>query len=612
MIKRNYIYVMLVLFVALTSSCSKFLDVVPDERPTEEDAFVDEFAAERFLYSCYNYLPSVRVGQSSIDLMTTDEVITSFEHETFAQFPKGTFTASNPVISYWGTLYKGIRQTYILIDNIDKVPGLSADKKADYKAQANFLIGYYHFLLVRMYGPVILVDGVEDVNQPSATYKARSTYEESVNFVVSKLDESANSLPAKRIGNEYGLATSLAAKAIKARMLLYAASPLFNGGGGLKTSFYADFNDKSGKNLIPTAYDKEKWKKAIDAYKEVIDLAEGQGYGLYANSPMTGLPTIQVEKDLRYTFVDKESNELIWTDTRREGIYDFQNKSTPFYSPGAYNGVSPTLSMVELFYTENGLPIDKDPEYNYSGRYGVGISPAGGSTLNLNLNREPRFNAWISYHNGIYEILRPGNVTSVKTMFRKNDDQGIKGRSNNYSPTGYLNKKGVSPKFGANQNIETQPTITESYPWPLVRLAELYLSYAEALIEYDASNITLAKTYIDKIRTRAGIPTVDQAWSKIGGATTQAQLRSIVRQERSIEFYLENHRFWDLRRWMEAEQPLGTQAKGMNIQGATDAEFFNITTVQFVRNFRAPAFYLMPIPTADINKNPNIVQNIGY
>ncbi|MBD1430714.1 MULTISPECIES: RagB/SusD family nutrient uptake outer membrane protein [Sphingobacterium] len=612
MIKRNYIYVILVLFLALNYSCSSFLDVVPDERPTEEDAFVDEFAAERFLYSCYNYLPAVRVGQSSIDLMTTDEVITSFEHETFAQFPKGTFTASNPVISYWGTLYKGIRQTYILVDNIDKVPGLSEDKKADYKAQANFLIGYYHFLLVRMYGPVILINGVEDVNQASDTYKARSTYEESVDFVVTKLDEAAASLPAKRVGNEYGLATSLAAKAIKARMLLYAASPLFNGGGGLKTSFYADFVDKSGNNLIPTNYDREKWKKAIDAYKEVIDLAEGQGYGLYANSTMTGLPAKQVEKDLRYTFVDKESNELIWTDTRREGIYDFQNKSTPFYSPGAYNGVSPTLSMVELFYTENGLPIDKDPAYNYSNRYGVGTSPLGGNTLNLNLHREPRFNAWIAYHNGNYEILRPGGIQEVKTMFRKNDDHGIKGRSNNYSPTGYLNKKGVSPKFGANQNIEAQPTIAESYPWPLVRLAELYLSYAEALIEYDASNITLAKTYIDKVRKRAGIPTIDEAWGPIGGATTQAQLRSIVRQERSIEFYLENHRFWDLRRWMEAEQPLGTQAKGMNIQGTTDAEFFNVTTVQFVRNFRTPAFYLMPIPTADINKNPNIVQNIGY
>ena len=612
MIKRNYIYVMLGLFLAITTSCSNFLDVVPDERPTEEDAFVDEFAAERFLYSCYNYLPAVRVGQSSIDLMTTDEVITSFEHETFAQFPKGTFTASNPVISYWGTLYKGIRQTYILIENIDKVPGLSDAKKADYKAQANFLIGYYHFLLVRMYGPVILIDGVEDVNQPSASYKARSTYDESVNFVVTKLDEAAASLPTKRVGNEYGLATSLAAKAIKARILLYAASPLFNGGGGSKASFYSGFADKSGTQLISSTYDKEKWKKAIDAYKEVIDLAEGQGYGLYSNSTMTGLPAVQVEKDLRYTFVDKESNELIWTDTRREGIYDFQNKSTPFFSPGAYNGVSPTLSMVELFYTENGLPIDKDPQYNYSGRYGVGTSPAGGSTLNLNLNREPRFNAWISYHNGIYEILRPGSITSVKTMFRKNDDQGIKGRANNYSPTGYLNKKGVSPKFGANQNIETQPTIAESYPWPLVRLAELYLSYAEALIEYDASNITLAKTYIDRVRTRAGIPTVDESWAPIGGATTQAQLRSIVRQERSIEFYLENHRFWDLRRWMEAEQPLGTQAKGMNIQGTTDADFFNITTVQFVRNFRSPAFYLMPIPTADINKNPNIVQNVGY
>jgi len=608
--KLTYIILVTLLISITNSGCQKFLDVVPDERPTEKDAFKDVFAAENFLYSCYSPLPNPRIGQTAIDLMTTDEVVTAFEHETFAQFPKGTFTASNPVISYWATLYKGIRQCYILIDNVDQTPELSDANKALYKSEAKFLIAYYHFLLIRMYGPVVIVKSVKDIESDASTYDARSNYNECVKFIADMFDEAVTGLPPVQTGSAYGRATSTTAKAIKARMLLYAASPLFNGGGGTTPSFYTSFKDKAGNLLIPTTYDKEKWKKAADAAKEAIDFAEAQGYALYKNSAIAGLPSNAVEKDLRYTFVDKNSTEVIWADTRREGIYDFQNKSTPYFNAGAYNGVAPTLTMVEQFYTVNGLPIDKDPDFNYANRYGVGTSPFGGTTLNLNLKREPRFNAWIAYHNSNYEIKRPG-AEFVKVLFRKNDNCGIQSRSNNYSPTGYLNKKGVNPQFGSGQAQELQPTVAESYPWPVVRLSELYLDYAEALIEYGA-DFTTAKTYIDKVRTRAGIPTVDASWTPIGGANDQVTLRSIVRQERSIELYLENHRFWDLRRWMTAESYLGVKAKGMNIQGTDDANFFRVTDVVFARAFRSPAFYLMPIPIAEINKDVNLIQNPGY
>ncbi|WP_202803347.1 RagB/SusD family nutrient uptake outer membrane protein [Pedobacter arcticus] len=608
--KLKYILLIVVCFTIPNVGCQNFLDVVPDERPTEADAFKDEFAAENFLYSCYSSLPTPRVGQNAIDLMTTDEVVTAFEHETFARFPKGTFTASTPVISYWATLYKGIRQCYILINNIDQAPGLTTENKALYKAEAKFLVAYYHFLLVRMYGPVVIVKEVKDIESDASTYDARSKYDDCVKFICDMFDEAASNLPPKQTGSAYGRATSTAAKAIKARMLLYAASPLFNGGGGLATSFYTDFKDKAGVQLIPTTFDKEKWKKAADAAKEAIDFAESQGYALYKNSVVPGLPSNPIEKDLRYTYIDKTSTEIIWADTRREGIYDFQNKSTPFLNAGAYNGVAPTLSIIEQFYTENGLPIDKDPSFGYANRYGIGVSPFGGTTLNLNLKREPRFKAWIAYHNSNYEIQRPG-VEFVKVLFRKNDNCGIKTRSNNYSPTGYLNKKGVNPQFGSGQAQELQPTVSESYPWPVVRLAELYLDYAEALIEYGV-DLGTAKTYIDKVRVRAGIPTIDAAWTPIGGANDLATLRSIVRQERTIEFYLENQRFWDLRRWMIAEPYLGVKAKGMNIQGTSDATFFTVTEVIFPRAFRSPAFYLMPIPIGEINKDETLVQNPGY
>ncbi|WP_430973326.1 RagB/SusD family nutrient uptake outer membrane protein [Sunxiuqinia rutila] len=612
--KKMYKLLIALLWVTALAGCTDYLDVVPDERPTEADAFKNVYAAENFLYSCYSYIPNPRSGTSSIDFMTADEVVTAFEHETFAHFPKGNFTASNPVISYWNTLFKGIRQCYLLIDGVDQTPGLSEQNKALYKAEAKFLIAYYHFLLARNYGPTIIVTEVADINMAFEDFPSRAHFDEVINFIVTTLDEAAADLPVRYSATSaYGRATSIAAKAMKARTLLLAASPLFNGGGEDKTSFYTNFTDKENNQLISTVYDPQKWKKAADAAKEAIQLAEANGHALYTYNESLGdsYPLDEAERNLRYTFIDRYSEEIIWADTRREGYYDLQNKSTPFIQGRAWNGVAPTLSIVEAFYTENGLPIDVDPEFDYDNRYSIATGP-NGTTLKLNLDREPRFNAWISYHNSFYEVIRDVDgevVEQIRTQFRRNDNCGIQGRSNNYSPTGYLNKKGVHPKL-------EQPSLTvpsQQYPWPVIRLADLYLMYAEALIEYGSgAEFNIAKQYLDLVRERAGVPSVDEAWAAVGGATNRATLRRIVRDERTIEFYLENQRFWDLRRWMVAETHLGTQAEGMNIQGATDDEFFRVTTVPFQRQFRSPAFYLMPLPQSEIDKNEKLVQNPGY
>lgn len=603
--KKLISYLIVIVIFSTVFSCENYLDIVPDERPTEEDAFRNPNAALGYLYSCYSYIPNQRSGTFSIDLMTADEIVTAFEHETFAKFPRGEYTASNPVISYWDDLYKGIRQCYIFINNVDGVDGLDNSSKTLYKAEANFLIGYYHFLLLRMYGPVVIADQQFDINMPVADYPLRSTYDDSVDFIVSKLDEASQDLPLQPIStSDYGRATSVIAKSVKARMLLYAASPLFNGGGESMASLYADFIDDEGNQLISTTYNKEKWKRAADACKEAIDIAGAAGIELYENSTYNSdLPSDPIEKDLRYVFVDKNSTEIIWGETRKESIYDFQFKSTPTVSGFAWNGVGPTLTMLESFYSKNGLPISKDPDYNFNNRYNI-VDTDLGTTIGLNLEREPRFNAWISYHNSYYEVIR-GAEKQVLTQYRRNDNYGIQGRSNNYTPTGYLNKKGVAPEL-----VQNQYSVSVNYPWPVIRLGELYLNYAEALIEY-GQDLSTAKDYIDKVRTRAGIPTVDEAWNPIGGANNQSTLRDIVRQERTIELYLENHRFWDLRRWQIADQYLDDNLQGMNIQGETDEEFFQVTEVQFPRSFSERNF-LMPIPQSEINKNELLIQNPGY
>lgn len=602
--KKPLIFILIFTFAMSFTACEKYLDIVPDERPTDEDAFRSPNSARGYLYSIYGYIPNQR-SSFSLDLLTADEVVTAFEHEYWAQFPRGEYTASNPVISYWNDLYKGVRQAYIFKNNIDGVEGVEESTKSQYKAEADFLIGYFHFLLLRMYGPVVIADKQFDINIPAEEYPMRATYDESVDFISNKLDEAAQGLPMEQTtSSDFGRATSVIAKAVKARMLLYAASPLFNGGGPNKSSLYSGFTDSEGTQLMSTSYEKEKWQRAAAANKEAIDMALAAGNKLYKNSDYDSeFPEDPIEKDLRYVFVDKQTEELIWAETRREGVYFFQNKSTPFIPGISWNGVAPTLTILEAFYSENGLPIDKDPEYDYQGRYNID-STALGNTLSLNLNREPRFEAWISYHNDYYEVIR-GDKKRIVTDYRRNDDEGIQGRSNNYSPTGYLNKKGVAPLLD-----QSRLQVSVNYPWPVIRLAELYLNYAEALIE-SGQDLNTAKEYIDKVRVRAGIPTIDEAWAPIGGANDQETLREIVRQERTIELYLENHRFWDLRRWQIADQYLDTKAKGMNIQGETDAEFFQVTEVKFPRNFNQRN-YLMPIPQAEINKNELLIQNPGY
>ena len=137
---KYYTYILsLILSAAFLFQACSYLDVVPDETPDEKDAFQNPTMAERYLYSCYSFLPNPRHETASLDLMTADEVVTPWEHETFANFPKGNYNASEPVISYWNTLFGGIRRCYILLENIDAVPNMTEANLRIYKGEAKEL-----------------------------------------------------------------------------------------------------------------------------------------------------------------------------------------------------------------------------------------------------------------------------------------------------------------------------------------------------------------------------------------------------------------------------------------------------------------------------------------
>lgn len=634
--KKIYRILLLLLAVVGYSSCD-YLDIVPDETTTEEDTYADKDAVRDYLYSCYGYLPQCNISQSSLDQMTGDEVITAFEHETFAAFPKGNYSAANPVISYWNTFFQGIRQCYMLQDKIDQVADLRDDLKVDYKAQLKFLIAYYHYLMIRCYGPVLLMKEAPSVLTPVEEYLGRTPYDECVEWVCNLFDEAAKDLvPVRATSQEYGLATSVAAKALKAKLRLYAASPLFNG----NSKFYSNFVDKNGVHLMPLTYDAKKWEVARDALKEAIDLAERNGHALYAKQDYkldedeaNPYPAEGPVRCLRTGMVDWVSRhvEVLFAETRSEGSYGVQNKSLPYVKDGwAWNGVCPTWAMLSRFYTKNGLPWDEDPEFKDKLKTEVVSVDAahadqaapGQHTIAFNLDREPRFYAWVAFQGGYFEVLNnttnpaysDGYVDNSRMvcnfLLGGNCSIGTEStkRTGNYSPGGYLNKKGVDP----NTTVGTNSTTLNQYPWPVIRLADLYLAYAEACIEVGTSaDLETAKEYINKVRTRAGIPTVETSWSGVA-TLNQAKLRDIVRQERMIELYLENQNFWDIRRWLLAEKYFGAKAQGMNIHASTIQDFAKLTQIEFERKFTAPTQYLLPIPSDDINKDPQLVNNPGY
>ncbi len=641
----NFIYKASIILASLSltlSSCASFLDIVPDEVNKVEDTYADKNKGLDYLYSCYAYVPDFHSGSGSLDLMTGDEVTTGFEHEAFAGFPKGNYSASKPGISYWNTMFKGIRQCYMFLEDVDKLPTgpnqTTEEEKADYKAQLKFLIAYQHYLLIRCYGPVILVKSTPNINMKPADYPSRSPLDECVDWVAKLLDEAAEGLPVKRDRPvDFGKATKMVAKAIKAKLLLYAASPLFNGGDA---EYAARFKDKDGVQLMPLKKDPAKWERAKQAIKEAIDLAEANGIALYAKDDyelQANLIPTGVTRRMRTLNIDwKQRNpEVIFADTRDLGGYSVQNKSYPWTSVGgksnAWNGIAPTWAMLNRFYTKNGLPWDEDPDFKDKDKYEVVTVAAtqedqarvGEKTIAFNLEREPRFYAWVGFQGGYYEICQAedgvytgfmkegdnqnGYKYAVVPNFFKDGEQGQKDRNNNYSPTGYLNKKYCDPTIA----IKKSGGVHREIPWSVIRLGDLYLMYAEACAE--TNDLANAKLYTNKIRERAGIPTVEKSWEEHAGVTIdQQKMVDIVRGERMVELYLENQNFWDMRRWLLAGKYFNVKAHGLNIEANNINDFAQDTEVKYVRRFTSPTNYFLPIPQEDINNNAKLFQNPGY
>lgn len=651
--KTIFKFLSVVVFSMLAVSSCNYLDVLPvDELNKDEDAFKDADAIQNYLFSCYSFLPDIRREYVASTLMTGGEVISS-NGTTSDYIVTGQYSATNTVYADWNNYFKGIVQCYLLLRNIDRAPDLREEIKREYMAEATFLIGYFHALIYRLYGPVIIYDEEymnQDlgVNIPSSEFHERTNLDGSLDYIIGKIDE------ALKIGlhdgqftdQYYGRVNRQTALAVKAILLSQAASPLYNGAHDPENpaaddlrDFYREFNNNAGEPLMNLTYDKSKWDKAVAALKEAINAAEAGGRVLYEDvSYAEKYPTDPAQRNLRFMIMDwNNTQEIIWDDARVETGEAFQRLLVPWVSFGQGRGcVGPTLQYLYGFYTDKGVFIEDDPDFRYKVDeqdksapkagdkllYGEQEDESNGSgvTALFNMHREPRFYAWVGYHNGFYEIVPSkeeivdnnvyreewGKDRRVRLQLRANDHYGKNKEQNPtyYSPTGYLVKKWCMPYFPRDNKY------LDDYKFSNIRLADIYLLYAEALIE-QGTDLQTAKVYIDKVRRRAGLKGVDESWAAVGKEVDRKLLRKIVRQEIMSEFFIENHTFYDVRRWLVAKPVYASKPLGLNVDGATDEEFYKVVEVNRQMSF-TNRNYLMPLPQKDINISRNLKQNPGW
>ena len=641
---KNRIITYLVSALAM-ASCS-FLDVVPENTATLEDSFKSNQQALQFLYRVYNYMPNISSFRWAPDMCAGGDLITGPEgniewfgyrsvlsgYETpdgtyFSFWDGGNALGEQPV--YWD-LYKGIKYAYTYLSHVDTVPDMSSDDKRRTKGEAYFLIAYLHWTLMQYYGPVVLIENEIPIDAaPEQMMLPRSSWDDCVDFVTATFDTAASMLPPTVGNNDLGRATSVAAKAYKARVLMYSASALANGNAA-----YSDFLDKDGKPLMPRDYDRNKWKTAMDAIKEAIRLAEDSGYALYESGNASALSDAERGKQnyyqcfietnwaaqKEYLFaigaqpgeginIQRIAGVRVWDGSRFTG-----NNATEYTGNGFRQYLVPTLQIAETFLTENGLPLWADPETSGRNLEDLIRDGDGNGISDFCEHREPRFYATIGYDGGTYTS---NSQTDYKLELRHKQKHGYIGdnASGEYkgSCTGYVLQKFIS--VASTYDEGTNKMTMVKYPFPYLRLAELYLDYAEAEFEY-TGGLSESLTYLNKVRTRAGLPTFENSWNQAGGMPSGDRLREALRYENMAELACESRLYHNLRRWNIAEDWLSETPDILNIDGEDVASFNTLIKMKdeskFPRVFSNPKTNWLPIPRAEIENNILLVQNPGY
>ncbi|MCH5597571.1 RagB/SusD family nutrient uptake outer membrane protein [Niabella ginsengisoli] len=618
----------------VSASCKKFLDIIPDNIATIENAFALRKEAEKYLFTCYSYLPASGNVGNNPGLSAGDELHLVYPLSTSNgyEIARGNQNVTDPYLNYWEgrlggkDLYGGIRDCNIFLENVGRVPDLSIEERNRWIAEVKFLKAYYHFYLLRMYGPIpIIKENLPVDGDPQLAKVYRDPVDTCFNYIVQLIDEAKNDLPLiiSDPVNELGRITQPIAYTLKARVLVTAASPLFNG-----NTDYTNLKDNRGTVLFNTTFDPVKWKTAETACKEAVDICHSIDMKLYEFEPTRNeegfSDTTKLQLNIRNSVNARWNSEIIWGNTNSTTT-TLQQQSIPRgLDPARRDDNTQTsgrygipLKLVELFYSQNGVPINEDKTWNYNNRYNLRAGTSSEKfyisnnyvTSAINFDREPRFYASLAFDGGVW--LGQGKPESSPLVLQSKYGQSAAGVfANIISVTGYYPKKYVHYEdvISASNVLSIQ-----NYPWPEMRLSDLYLLYAEAINE-NQGPVEEALTYLNLIRERAGIPSVQEAWSQHStnpsAYTTKIGLRDIIHRERTIELALEGSRYWDLKRWKTAITELNKPITGWTLPQSSAQGYYQIQNV-FIQRFTNKD-YFWPIRSSAIEINRNLVQNLGW
>lgn len=608
-------HIIIIVAIITASSCSDYLEKKPDDALSMETVFNDKTLTEQWFAAVWGsvpdpYMPMVRyIGYDCLgNDMAPSPGYVPYNWPIINQ-QIGNFSPSNDwPVNYYASLPKRIRTGYIFLQNARALPAqLFPEEEVQLmKSEVKFLIAYYNWLLVEAYGSVPYTNRIYDVEEDTRT--EQRPFDEQVARIDNELIEASKALPAKYTDNlKYGRVTSVMALAVRARMLLFAASPLVNG-----NEDYKDYKNTLGEPIFNSVYDPQKWVRAKNACKELIDASHAAGHALYYEYNKDGsIDPFMSYTNMLFKRAYDGNNEILFARTNVSS-QEYDRTCSP-RGAGAYGGLGVTQLLVDAFFMENGLPIT-DPNSGYVEK-GFSIAPEvrktkwiecqgeqagkeGQVTLkgcfNMYTHREPRFYISVLYNRAWYRKGSPGRET--KFLFNEIDG----GPTHDAPQNGYLCRKKVHPDYDpkSNNNVTRHGV--------LYRLGEAYLNYAEALNEADPGNPEIAQ-YVNLIRTRAGIPNLQTGLS-------QSEMREAIRRERRVELNCESGiNFTDIRRWKLGEQLLNGDATGMNFNGTKLSDDETDPLSYFVRKtYQKRVFlkknYWQPIPQREMDFNSKLVQ----
>lgn len=568
----------------MLASCADILDKKPLTEISDNDLWSDPALLKAFVNSRYNQVGvnGAESMQSSIVDETELTWLRGCETHNFARLSPTDLGRMNG--AWWGwdnrswsTKWTNISNCNIFFERVDNVAFTDETEKTKLVGQVRFIRAFEYWDLIARWGAMPIITKSFSINdREEIVGQKRNTYKECIDFLVSELDQAAKELPANWSGDDYGRATSVAALALKSRILLYAASPLMN-------------EDVKILEVGYTTPEPDRWQKAAKAATETLDAAQNAGYELYN---LNGDPS----KNYQLIFMDNTA----------------ANKETLFARMGTSSADGESISSCDQYNNPNGYggwggncPLQELVDAYEVVKDGVASKFDWNNPeekANPYANRDPRFYATILYDGAkwmtrnvetYFDVDGNGNITGGGKDTKFGND------SWNASPTGYNMKKFMDEGYALNSwNFCARN-------WIHLRMAELYLNKAEAL--YYTGDEEGAREALKPVRQRAGMPAV---------TATGTDLLEAIKNERRIEFAFEEHRYFDVRRWKEAPKYFGSTVHAITIKKYPDGK-----KTYEVDKLRSDVggdrkwddkMYWLPIPKSEMDKNPNLVQNPGY